>query len=91
MRPRGQNAIKLIREGVCSHHMCPGLQIFEVLFLYSCHHPVVLQVLSHLHVVRVGLEEGVGSCHRLVQLVDLKRHTQGFSSSSLIQGILIKP
>lgn len=57
--------------------MCPGLQILEVFFLYSCHHPVILQVLSHLYVVWIGLEEGVGSCHRLVQLVDLKTETGG--------------
>lgn len=69
--------------------MCPGLQVFEVFCLYTRHHPVVLQVLSHLDVIRVGLEEGVGSCHCLVQHVDLKRHTEGLSASCLIQVILI--
>lgn len=69
--------------------MCPGLQVFEVFFLYPCHHPVVLQVLFHLDVIRVGLEEGVGSCHCLVQLVDLKRHTERLSTSCLIQVTLI--
>lgn len=56
---------------VCDHHVRSGLQILEVLLLDPGHHPVVVQVLLHLHVVWVGLEEGVGSCHRLVQLVDL--------------------
>lgn len=64
-----------IREGVRSYHMCPGLQVFEVLLLYSCHHSVVLQILFHLHVIRVGQEERVGSCYGLVQLIDLKKHT----------------
>lgn len=65
-----------------------SLQVFEVLRLYSCHHPVVVQVLFHLHVIRVGEEERVGSRHGLVQLIDLgkekirKKNTQVFSSSS---------
>ena len=54
--------------------MWPGLQIFEVLLLYSCHHPVVVQVLLHLDVIWVGLEERVGSSHCLVQFIDLKKY-----------------
>lgn len=67
--------LKAVGPKVFSHHVSPGLQVLEVLFLHSRHHPVVLQVLSHLHVVWVGLEEGVCGCHSLVQLVDLKRDT----------------
>lgn len=54
--------------------MSPGLQIFEVFFLHTCHHPVVLQVLSHLHMVWVGLEESACCSNSLVQHVDLQRN-----------------
>lgn len=64
--------LTVVNSEVPIHHMSPGLQIFKVLLLNSCHHPVVLQVLLHLRVIRVSLEEGVSSCHSLVQLVDLQ-------------------
>lgn len=69
---KSKNDTLLIKEVVRSHHMWVGLQIFEVLLLYSRHHPVVVKVLSHFHVIWVGLEERVCSCHCLVQFVDLK-------------------
>ena len=52
--------------------MWSGLQVFEVLLRDSGHHLVILQVLFHLHVIRVRHEERVSSCHRFIQLIDLK-------------------
>lgn len=78
MGPRGTNAVHKrsslfhLMTAYPNHHVLSGLQILEVLFLDSCHHLVVVQVLPHLHVIRVGLEEGVGGGHCFVQLVDLQ-------------------
>lgn len=86
MRLQEHNSI--IKDGVCFHHVWPGLQIFEVVLLYSCHHPVVVQILSHLHVIWVGLEKRVGSCYCFGQLIDLKgrrTHIQAYFLFYLIQ------
>lgn len=48
------------------------LQISEVLLLNPRHHPVVVEVLFHFHMVWVGQKECVGSRHCLVQFIDLK-------------------
>lgn len=42
-----------------SHHVGFGLQVGEVLLTNACHGLVVLQVLPHLLVSRIGHEEGV--------------------------------
>lgn len=53
--------------------MRPGFSVHKVGLLNSLQVLVLLQVLAHLHVFRVGLEVGVGSRRRLVGLLQLRR------------------
>jgi len=71
------------------HHMRSGLQVLEVLLPDPRHHLVVVQVLLHLRMVGVGQEEGVGSRHSLVQLVDLSTHTHDRHQSQVISFIIL--
>lgn len=48
------------------------LQVSEVVRLHPRHPPVLLHVLPHLQVLRVGDEERVGSRHGLIQLLQLR-------------------
>lgn len=54
------------------HHMGFGLKILEVSLLHPRHGLVIVQVLSHLHVLRVAHEEGMGCCYGFLQLVYLR-------------------
>lgn len=49
-----------------------GLKILEVGLLHPGHGLVVVQVLTHLHVLRIAHEEGVRCCHGFLQLVYLR-------------------
>lgn len=55
-----------------SHHMGFGFKILEVSLLYSRHGLVVVQVLPHLHVLRVAHIEGVCCGYSFLQLVYLR-------------------
>lgn len=62
---------KTEEDKVC-HHMRFGLKILEVGLLHPRHGLVVVQVLAHLHVLRVAHEEGVCCCYCFLQLVYLR-------------------
>lgn len=76
-----------LEDSSASHHVRPGLQVFKVAFLDAGHQAVVLQVLSHLHVIRIRHKEGVRRSHGLVQLVDLRKQTR---SSFKLKPICVK-
>ena len=51
--------------------MWPGFSVYKVVLLDSLLVLVLLQVLTHLHVLRVGLEVGVSRCGRILRLLQL--------------------
>lgn len=54
-----------------------GLKILEVRLLYPRHGLIIIQVLTHLHVLRIAHEEGVRCCDGFLQLVYLRmKHRQ---------------
>ena len=55
--------------------MWPCLTIHKVVLLHPLHVLVLLQVLTHLYVLRVGLEIRVGCSCCLVHLLQLNTHT----------------
>lgn len=66
--------------------MRPGFPVHKVVLLDSLLVLVLLQVLTHLHVLRVGLEVGVGGRRRVLGLLQLgsgKREERGSASAAM--------
>lgn len=66
----------------CFHHVGFGLKILEVGFLHPRHGLVIVQVLTHLHVLRVAHEEGMSCCYGFLQLVYLRVKNKNMVATS---------
>ncbi len=56
--------------------MGSGFSVHKVFLLDALQVFVLLQVLTHLHVLRIGLEVCVSRCRCLIRLLQLKRDAE---------------
>ena len=66
-----QSALRGRDGGPRTHQMSPGFSVYQLEGVHPRCRSVVLYVLLHFHVLRVGHEEGVRCLHGLFQLVKL--------------------
>lgn len=78
-------------EEVVAYLVRPGLPVHKVLLFHTLQVLVLLQVLTHLHMFRVGLEVGVSCRCRLVGLLQLRTQKVMAVSDSKCLNWLLSP